>query len=182
MIVFPVPVLKGVSPSISQGYGGGSGNHKGVDVMYRRESKGTADLPVYSPHYRMPNGIPALAYTSGKVLRAGAIGTGGRVEIDHGNGLVTKYYHMRDLRVRAGDTVKAGQAVGTIYHNPSAPTATRTPYKLNHLHFEAIKNGQHFNPESMLKVAQMVNAPSPVAAIGFALVVAAAGYFLILKK
>jgi murein DD-endopeptidase MepM/ murein hydrolase activator NlpD len=174
MMFFPAPILKGVTPSVSQGYGGGSGNHQGADIMYRRPRKGSFSLPTHSAHYTMPYGVPALAVTSGRVTRAGAIGTGGRVEIDHGNGLKTKYYHLRNLRVRAGDNVSAGQNIGEIYHNVSG-------YKLNHLHFEVIKNGRHIDPGPLLKLASMTTGPSPGLAIGFALAVAVAGYFLILK-
>jgi len=155
MAVYPVPILAGVTPKVSDSYGYSQRRgrvHPGADIMYRRESKGETQLPVFSPHYRMPNGVPALAYDDGKVLRSSTIGTGGRVEIDHGGGLKTKYYHLRGLRVKAGETVKAGQPLGAIYHNVSG-------YKLNHLHFEIIKNGSHVDPAPYLASAAKVDAP-----------------------
>lgn len=159
MSVFPVPLLAGRPPKISQGFGGGSGNHRGIDIMYRRPSSGAALLPVFSKNYEMPNGVPALAFMAGKVTRASMIGTGGRVRIDHGNGLETAYYHLRKPAMQVGEVVKEGQVVGDIYHNTSAPTATRTPYKLNHLHFEVFRNGNAIDPASLLRTARVVAAP-----------------------
>jgi murein DD-endopeptidase MepM/ murein hydrolase activator NlpD len=121
----------------------------------------------------MPNGVPALAYAGGVVTRAGQIGTGGRVEIDHGNGLSTKYYHLRKLSVKQGDRVNAGDAVGSIYHNVSG-------YKLNHLHFEMLHNGQQFDPAKHLEAATKVETPDNM---GFLLNVGlAVGAGLLLNK
>lgn len=160
MPVFPVPIHRGKIPKISQGFGGSSGRHKGIDVMYRRKEKGVQKLPVFSKHYEMPSGIPALAFAAGKVTRASMIGTGGRVRIDHGNGLETAYYHLRKPAVRIGQIVKAGQPVGDVYHNTSPPSATRTPYKLNHLHFEIFKNGRNIDPKPLLDKSQIIEDPS----------------------
>jgi murein DD-endopeptidase MepM/ murein hydrolase activator NlpD len=174
MAVFPVPILKGVIPKISDSYGYSENRgrvHPGADIMYRRESKGTAQLPVFSPFYYMPTGVPALAYDAGRVTRAGMIGTGGRVEIDHGGGLKTKYYHLRSPKVRAGQTVKAGQPVGDIYHNVSG-------YRLNHLHFEMIKNGSKIDPAPYLANAQKVEAPSTAAFLGKVGIAAVAGVLI----
>jgi murein DD-endopeptidase MepM/ murein hydrolase activator NlpD len=153
MPIYPVPILKGVPPEISQGFGGGSGKHKGVDIMYRREAAGEVQLPVFSKRFRMPGGVPALAFAAGKVVKSSMIGTGGRVEIDHGDGFSTKYYHLRSPKVRVGQTVTAGQPVGDIYHNESG-------FRLNHLHFEMLKNGSHINPEPLLANAQKIDAPT----------------------
>ncbi len=149
MPIFPVPIVAGVSPTISQGFGG---THGGADLMLRRASRGATMLPVYVPNYYMPHGIPALAYDDGVVSRAGTIGTGGRVEIKHAGGLASKYYHMRNLRVKVGDRVKAGQPIATIYHNVVG-------YKLNHLHYEMFRNGIRINPETLLAKAQKIDAP-----------------------
>lgn len=160
MFVNPVPIFKGMVPQISDRYdaaGLGSRVHMGTDIMYRRPAKGGTQLPVYSPNYQMPPGVPALAFAAGKVSRAGVIGTGGRVQIEHGNGLATKYYHLRNIRVKEGDHVKAGQPVGEISHNPAG-------YQLNHLHFEALKNGIHVDPGPLL--ANAMKVPAPVGFLG----------------
>lgn len=152
-MIYPVPILKGIPPKVSQGFGGGSGNHKGVDIMYRRDSKGATQLPVFSPHYWMPSGVPALAWRAGKVTRSSVIGTGGRVRIDHGNGFESAYYHLQGLKVRVGQVVKAGQPVGNIYHNV-------TGYKLNHLHFEILRNGNYVDPSSYIHGSKRINNPN----------------------
>lgn len=155
MPIYPVPILKGVIPKISDSFGFSPKRgrlHAGSDIMYRRPQKGAMSLPVASPHYEMPHGVPALAFDSGVVTKAGQIGTGGRVEIDHGSGLSTKYFHLRDLGVQVGQRVGAGQRVGTIYHNPAG-------FKLNHLHFEVHKNGKQVDPAPFLRNAKMVDAP-----------------------
>jgi murein DD-endopeptidase MepM/ murein hydrolase activator NlpD len=178
MPVFPVPLLKGVAPRISDSYGYSEVRgrlHAGSDIMYRRPEPGVEKLPVFAKHYHMPDGIPALAYDAGVVTRSGQIGTGGRVEIDHGGGIVTKYYHLVGLKVSAGDRVKAGQPVGIISHNPAS-------YKLNHLHFEVLKNGKTVDPAAFLKASTMVKAPSsPILAAGLAVGAAVGAYFLFIK-
>ena len=118
--------------------------------MVKRAAKGATNLPIYSPNYYMPYGVPVLAYDDGVVTRAGTIGTGGRVEIKHAGGLVSKYYHVRNLRVKVGDQVKAGQSIAEVYHNVGG-------YRLNHLHYEMYKNGTLINPEALLSKATMID-------------------------
>ena len=126
--------------------------HKGEDIMYRRPKSGLQVLPTLSKHFTMPNGVPALAYEGGVVTKSGQLGTGGRVEIDHGNGLSTKYFHLKNIRVKQGDRVNAGDIVGTIFHNVSG-------FRLNHLHFEMLQDGRQFDPNKHLEVATKVEAP-----------------------
>ena len=166
MPVFPVPIFKGLSPKISDRYGASraKGPHAGSDIMYRRPAKGATKLPNYSPNYFMPNDVPALAFDDGTVTKAGQIGTGGRIQISHANGLSTKYYHLRNVRVNVGDRVTAGQPIADIYHNVAG-------YKLNHLHFEAFQNGKRINPEPLMAKSQMVPVPSQA---GFVLKIAGA--------
>ncbi|WP_167578669.1 M23 family metallopeptidase [Jeotgalibacillus proteolyticus] len=68
---------------------------------------------------------------------------GNSVEIEHADGLVTKYQSLKDISVQVGDNVKQGQpiaAAGTSEQNPEAAT---------HLHFEVYKDGVAVNPESL---------------------------------
>lgn len=65
-------------------------------------------------------------------------GYGYTVEVDHGNGLVTRYAHHSKLYVKVGDVVTAGQAL--------AQTGTTGNSTGTHLHFEVIKNGKFQNP------------------------------------
>jgi murein DD-endopeptidase MepM/ murein hydrolase activator NlpD len=69
-------------------------------------------------------------------------GYGNLVEINHGNGLTTRYAHARDLLVATGDIVRAGEVVATI-----GSTGRSTG---PHVHYEVLRNGQHINPEPFL--------------------------------
>ena len=59
----------------------------------------------------------ASAWISTGVVRAVGWhqwGGGNRVEVDHGNGLVTTYNHLEGIGVKTGDLVGAGQAIATV--------------------------------------------------------------------
>ena len=163
-------------PRTSDGFGfrESSGRlHKGEDIMYRRPRTGRQVLPVFSKNYQMPFGVPALAYDGGVVTQSSQIGTGGRVEIDHGGGLSTKYFHLKNRRMKAGDRVNAGDVVGTIFHNISG-------YRLNHLHFEMHQGGRPFDPSKHLAAATKVEAPDNM---GFLINIAlAVGVGLLINK
>lgn len=75
------------------------------------------------------------------VVRAAGWGEGGagnRVEVDHGNGLVTTYNHLEKITVRKGQSVGFGEAIATV-----GTTGASTGC---HLHFETIENGAHTDP------------------------------------
>lgn len=65
-------------------------------------------------------------------------GYGLTVEIDHGDGFMTRYAHNAQLYVNTGERVYAGQAVGQL---GTTGRSTGT-----HIHFEIIKNGKFQNP------------------------------------
>lgn len=92
-------------------------------------------------------GSQILAAADGVVIEAGPKGTyGNLVIIQHANGTVTgvgstAYGHLEGISVKAGDTVKAGQPIGTE-GNTGGGLSTG-----NHLHFEVRDaNGQPQNP------------------------------------
>ncbi|MDB5630279.1 MAG: hypothetical protein JWQ51_2619, partial [Tardiphaga sp.] len=63
--------------------------------------------------FRAPTGDPIRATAIGKVVSAAYQGGYGRmVEIDHGNGLSTRYGHMSEIHVKVGDSIKIGQVIG----------------------------------------------------------------------
>jgi murein DD-endopeptidase MepM/ murein hydrolase activator NlpD len=91
-------------------------------------------------------GTPILAAASGKVVFADVHPEYGRmIEIDHGNGLVSRYAHASQLGVKEGDLVVAGQRIGAV---GSTGRATGP-----HLHFEVRLNGVPQNPARFLKAA-----------------------------
>jgi murein DD-endopeptidase MepM/ murein hydrolase activator NlpD len=64
------------------------------------------------------------------------------VEIDHGNGLVTRYAHASALWVRAGDLVAPGDAIAAVGSSGRSTGA--------HLHFEVLRHGEAVNPRRYL--------------------------------
>ncbi len=97
------------------------------------------------------NGIDiAAAYGSnveaagaGRVVFAGTQGSYGEtIVIDHGAGRQTRYAHLSERLVQAGDTVSAGQVVGL------AGSSGRSTGP--HLHFELLVNGTPVDPQSAM--------------------------------
>lgn len=85
----------------------------------------------------------------GKVIRVAFDGSYGRmVEIDHGNGLVTRYAHLARAMVKEGDKVVRGTEIG------QAGCSGRCSGP--HLHYEVMFNGQHVNPLKFLKAGSDV--------------------------
>ncbi len=90
-----------------------------------------------------PTGTPVKAAADGKVIFSGQMaGYGNLVEVDHGNGWVTRYGHNAANLVAVGDDVKAGQTVGLV---GSTGHATGP-----HVHFEVRKAGKAVNPDNLL--------------------------------
>lgn len=81
----------------------------------------------------------SLASADGTVIFSGwRNGYGVTVEIDHGNGWMTRYAHHAKNYVNVGEVVYAGQPIGQ--------TGTTGRSTGTHLHFEIIKNGRFLNP------------------------------------
>jgi murein DD-endopeptidase MepM/ murein hydrolase activator NlpD len=94
--------------------------HKGVDV---RAAYGQQ--------------IPAVA--NGKVVSAGpAGGYGLSVVIEHGSGIRTRYAHLSEVSVKAGDVVERGQDIGRVGQSGRSTGP--------HLHFEVLADGRPVDP------------------------------------
>lgn len=99
--------------------------------------------------FKGPYGAPIYAAARGRVSFVGQrSGYGNCVEIDHGNGLVTRYAHMSAFRTRIGTPVAAGQLIGQI-GNTGRSTGP-------HLHFEVRINDVAVNPRPFLEAAPHV--------------------------
>ncbi|MEX1227523.1 MAG: M23 family metallopeptidase [Marinobacter sp.] len=72
-------------------------------------------------------------------------GYGNLVEIDHGDGLITRYAHAKELKVEVGDVVQKGQVVALM-----GSTGRSTG---PHVHFEVLRNGKSQNPEDYIQRA-----------------------------
>jgi len=87
-------------------------------------------------------GTPILATASGVVARVANDPQYGRmVDIDHGNGYMTRYAHTRAVYVKDGEQVKRGMTIAAV-----GSTGRSTG---PHLHYEVHKNGP-LNPERFL--------------------------------
>lgn len=105
-------------------FDGGSAFHKGVD-------------------FHANVGDPVMSVADGVVSYAGVRGGYGNVvEVDHGNGYVTRYAHNSRLVVRVGDLVRAGQQVAKAGSSGRSTGA--------HVHFEVWADGRVVNPRKFL--------------------------------
>jgi murein DD-endopeptidase MepM/ murein hydrolase activator NlpD len=91
---------------------------------------------------KMAYGKDVLSAATGRVSFVGEqSGYGLMVRIDHGNGLETRYAHLSQSDLHAGDTVKSGQVIARS-GNSGRSTGP-------HLHFEVLENGRAVAPETM---------------------------------
>lgn len=94
----------------------------------------------YGLDFAAPCGTSVHAADTGTVRAVGwhPWGGGNRVEIDHGNGLITTYNHLEGISVEAGDLVEVGQVVAAVGSTGSSTGC--------HLHFETLRDGSHVDP------------------------------------
>ncbi|QIL21440.1 peptidoglycan DD-metalloendopeptidase family protein [Thermomonas sp. HDW16] len=105
-------------------FGGGHQFHKGIDFE--------ADV-----------GDPVLAVADGVISYSGVrSGYGNVVEIDHGNGYVTRYAHNSRLERSVGDLVRSGQEIAKAGSTGRSTGA--------HVHFEVWQDGVVVNPRKFL--------------------------------
>ncbi|MEO6984734.1 MAG: M23 family metallopeptidase [Paralcaligenes sp.] len=141
-----------------------------VNYPYLSSSFGWRRNPVTGRHsmhegldFAAPKGAPIYAASGGVVAEAGIYpGYGKMVEINHGNGLVTRYAHASALTVRAGDLVEKGALIARV-----GSTGRSTG---SHLHFEVRMVGHPLDPRLFLAKPHssnrlVANASSPVPAI-----------------
>jgi murein DD-endopeptidase MepM/ murein hydrolase activator NlpD len=100
--------------------------HEGIDVMAE-------------------TGTPIYAAAGGVVIFAGRHPQyGNMIEIDHGNGLITRYAHASKLLVKVGDLVVRGVQIGKVGKTGRATGS--------HLHFEVRRHGAPVNPKRFLRL------------------------------
>ncbi|MGY0797697.1 M23 family metallopeptidase [Lysobacter sp. A286] len=88
-------------------------------------------------------GDPVMAVADGVVSFSGRrSGYGNTVEIDHGNGYVTRYAHNSKLSLKVGALVRAGQQVAKAGSTGRSTGA--------HVHFEVWQDGRVVNPKKFL--------------------------------
>jgi murein DD-endopeptidase MepM/ murein hydrolase activator NlpD len=104
--------------------------------------------------FRGDAGDPIHATAAGTVVGAGWSGGYGRiVEIDHGNGLSTRYGHLSQIDVKVGDEIRIGQVIGRM-----GSTGRSTG---PHLHYETRIDGDAVDPQKFLHAgARLAGASS----------------------
>ena len=109
-----------VGGKIVQGFSGARGLNKGIDI-------------------RGKTGEPVKAAAAGDIVYAGSelAGYGKLIIMKHNNSYLSAYAHNKELHVREGDSVKAGQKIAEI-----GSTGTTEPK----LHFEIRRNGKPVDP------------------------------------
>lgn len=91
-------------------------------------------------------GSDIIATAGGVVTYAGErYGYGNLVEVDHGDGLITRYAHCKTIKVDVGDVVQKGQVLALM-----GSTGRSTG---PHVHFEVLRNGKTENPETYISRA-----------------------------
>lgn len=101
--------------------------------------------------FRAATGDPVRVTAYGKVVSAGWSGGYGRmIEVDHGNGLATRYGHLSEINVRVGEIVKIGQVVGLV-----GSTGRSTG---PHLHYETRIDGEAVDPQKFLRAGVRLSA------------------------
>lgn len=125
LVAHPLPGMKRVSS-----------NYGGRTMNGRAETHSGLDLAA-------PSGTPIYATGPGIVTKSGwGTGYGQYVEINHGNGYLTRYAHASRLIARVGDRVAAGEHIANV----GCTGRCTGP----HLHYEVVKDGQRKNPSTYL--------------------------------
>ncbi len=97
--------------------------------------------------FKARTGTPVLATGYGKVVMAGRKGGyGNLVEIEHENGLITRYGHLNRILVKKGQVVSTGQKIGKV-----GSTGRSTG---PHLHYEVRKSDGALNPVRFLRAGR----------------------------
>ncbi|MBO6719583.1 MAG: M23 family metallopeptidase [Rhizobiaceae bacterium] len=100
--------------------------------------------------FRVPSGRLVKATGQGRVVAAGWNGGYGRmVEVDHGDGLTTRYAHLSKISVSEGDIVERGTTLGKVGSSGRSTGA--------HLHYEIRRNGTAIDPLRFIKAGRRVS-------------------------
>ncbi|MCJ2164484.1 MULTISPECIES: M23 family metallopeptidase [unclassified Pseudodesulfovibrio] len=117
-----------------------------VSSLYglKRILNGTPKNPHRGQDLRSPMGNPVKAAADGVVILVGDhYYAGNSVYIDHGNGVVTMYFHLSKPIVKEGDKVQRGQAIGLSGQSGRATGP--------HLHFSVSVLGKLVDPAPLFK-------------------------------
>ncbi|MEL6543193.1 MAG: M23 family metallopeptidase [Myxococcota bacterium] len=91
-----------------------------------------------------PSGTPIVAPAAGRVVQAerSKVKYGNLLVLDHGNGFVTRYAHLKSFEVNVNDRVAVGEVIGLVGN---------TGYSTGpHLHFEVLRDGKPVDPAQLV--------------------------------
>ncbi len=124
---------------------------------YRRDPLTGAAAMHSGIDFKGPVGTPILAAAPGRVVVVERqSGYGKVIDIDHGQGFLTRYAHLSAFDVQPGQMVETGQQIGRM-----GSTGRSTG---SHLHFEVRVNGQAVDPRRFLEVRSDVRQVKAIAA------------------
>jgi murein DD-endopeptidase MepM/ murein hydrolase activator NlpD len=111
----------------------------------QRIFNGKAQRPHFGLDYRVHTGTPVAAMNDGTILLARFLYFEGNcVVIDHGQGLLTLYFHLSEIKVKESDPIKRGQVIGL-----SGGTGRATG---PHLHVAVRWQGTYLDPAGLMRL------------------------------
>lgn len=92
--------------------------------------------------FAAPRGTHVVATAPGRVISTNRTnlqaGYGNYIDVDHGNGFVTRYAHLEEIKVSRGQKVAKGKVIGFVGNSGGSVAP--------HLHYEVIRDGEQVNP------------------------------------
>lgn len=151
------PLSSGFATARTPPRGGGTPRrHEGIDLG------GRAGDPVFAAGDGIVAAVqsgripPRTAAEQGEVCASSTLRAGNYVEIDHEDGLRTRYLHLDRVQVRKGQLISAGTRIGTLGRTGCITGP--------HLHFEVLEAGEPVNPLLLTDVRGEGWSPNRVAA------------------
>jgi len=119
------------------------------DLDLRVSGYGTRINPFHKGKYMHPGidfaasrGTKVFATSAGRIVDINRsdlqAGYGNSIDIDHGHGFVTRYAHLEEIQVKAGQKVTKGMVIGTVGNSGGSIAP--------HLHYEIILDGENVDP------------------------------------
>lgn len=128
----PLPLKQPIQGQLSSSFG------------WRRYFNGQPRKPHSGLDIAAPLGTPVLAPSPGQVVNTGNyFFTGNTVLIDHGQGIVTLYGHLNQIKVIEGQAIETGQIIGTVGKTGRATGP--------HLHWGVSLNQAMINPRLVMQ-------------------------------
>ncbi len=140
-ITWVFPFAEGDSQDVYQYYG--ETDVDGLGAYYASKNQGFGHEGI---DFMRPEGTDVLSIADGKVIYVGDGAGNGRpaygnmVVIEHANGMISRYGHLKDWDVNVGDEVTAGTVIGGVGHTPTTANIG------NHLHLSVESPNESTGP------------------------------------